>query len=464
MEQRFLRILQEQNLVASGDRVLIALSGGPDSVALLHLFHVIAPELQLRLAAAHLDHGMRPESGADAAFAGELCARLGIPVTVGRVEVPLRAAELGTGLEETARAARRAFLQRTAEEHGGAIIALGHHRGDQAETVLHRFLRGSGMSGLAAMRGQNGPFIRPLLELTRRDLLGYLRRRGEPFRHDASNDDCTFTRNRIRHQLLPQLTRYNPRLEEHLAAFAARAADEEDFWRQEEEKALASLARPAADGLELALPALLALRPALRRRVLRRALGQVRESLAGIASVHIATLEALLVSPQPQGELNLPGCFAARRYARLLLRTASPAEAPEWSVTIPGLGTYATPAGEFEVTVIATSAGEGPLAAEFAADSVTFPLTIRTFRPGDRFHPRGAVGGKKLKDFFIDQRIEREIRSAIPLVVGREVLWLAGWRRCAGHTCGGDSGQVLRMSFRPAPEADKWLVHLPSLC
>ncbi len=464
MEQRFLRILHDRSLVAHGDRVLIALSGGPDSVALLHLFHAVAPALQLHLGAAHLDHGMRLESGADAAFVGELCDRLGIPLTVGRVDVPRRAAEQGTGLEETARAERRAFLQRTAEALGGAKIALGHHRGDQAETVLHRFLRGSGMSGLTAMRAQSGPFIRPLLELSRAELLAYLSGHGATFRSDASNDDCTFTRNRIRHQLLPQLASYNPRLEEHLAAFAARAADEEDFWRLQEDDAFKVVVRSSVDGLELALPALLALHPALRRRVLRRALGEVRESLAGIASVHITSLEELLVSGPPQGELNLPGCFVARRYARLLLRTESPAEAPEWSVTIPGPGTYATPAGTFEVTVMADSAGEGSLAAEFAADSVTFPLTIRTFRPGDRFHPQGAVGGKKLKDFFIDQRIEREIRSAIPLVVGSEVLWLAGWRRCAGHAGEGNSGQVLRMTFRPAPEADKWLVHLPALC
>lgn len=464
MEQRFLRILHARALVASGDTVLVALSGGPDSVALLHLFHAVAPKLQLHLVAAHLDHGMRPESGADAAFAGELCSRLGVPLTVGRVDVPGRAAALGRGLEETARDERRTFLQRTAAELGGATIALGHHRGDQAETVLHRLLRGSGMSGLAAMRAQSAPFIRPLLTFSRAEILAYLQRRGEPFRFDASNDDCTFTRNRIRHRLLPQLTSYNPRLEEHLAAFAARAADEEDYWRWQEETALQELSRPVASGLELAVPALIALHPALRRRVLRRALGVVRHSRAGLAGVHVVALEELLASRQPQGDLHLPGCYVARRYERLLMSTSPPSPAPGWVVIMVGPGSYETPAGTFDVTLTARPSGEGPLVAEFAADAVPFPLVARTFQPGDRFHPSGAPGGKKLKDFFIAARIEREVRAAIPLVVCSEILWVTGLRRCAGYIWRGGSGQVLRLAFRPAPEADKWLVHLQSVC
>ncbi len=428
-----------------GVGVLIALSGGGDSVALLHLLRQIAPRCCLQLRAAHLDHGIRAESARDADFVRQLCGELQVPLTVERLDVPQLARQRGQGLEEAGRELRREFLQRTARQQDCALIALGHHRGDQAETLLMRLVRGSGLTGLAAMRPRNGPFIRPLLTFSRRQIEEYLAAEDHDFVQDASNHDLYYMRNRIRHRVLPELGRLNPKLEESLAALSDRIALEEGFWQQETERALTTL-RTVRDGeLWLDRPALLALHPALRARVLRQALQELRGNLRGLGAVHIELLEKLLQGATPQAEAHLPAAWVARRYERLWLRAAPPQPATPFSVEITEPGEVSLPDGRsLQFSIEAAPRGETPLAVEFPAGEVTFPLTVRSFRPGDRFHPQGAPGSRKLKEYFIDAKIEREVRYRVPLVEGRQVLWLAGIARCQQWPCREGSGPVLR--------------------
>lgn len=434
MRAKLLRTLQRDCLVQPGEGILVGLSGGPDSMALLHLLLQVAPVLRLRVAAAHLDHGMRRESADDAAFVRRLCDDWRVPLVVERRDIPALACRHRRGLEETARDQRRAFLQAAAQRLDCAAIALGHHRDDQAETVLQRLLRGCGSSGLAGMRLRSGSFIRPLLEVSRQAILDYLAAEELPFVEDASNRDPSYTRNRIRHQLLPQLQSFNPRIAEHLARLGWRLTLEEDFWAEEEQRQLQCLARMDADGWWLERPALLALHPALRSRVLRRALEGVRGHLRGVQACHLDALEQLLVGERPEGELNLPEAWAGRRYQRLWLRRAPPPEPEPFCVVIAGPGRYPLPDGRLlEVALSHHPWGEDAGRVEFEAAAVPFPLQVRSFRPGDRFRPDGAPGGKKLKDFFIDAKLAREVRYRLPLVVADEILWLAGLRRCAGR-------------------------------
>ncbi len=446
MQDDLLNTLEALRLFEPGDRILVALSGGADSVALLHLLQALARRMPLELRAAHLDHGIRAAGPRDAAFVKELCAAWRVPLTLGQEDVPALARQLRTGLEDAARRARRRFLCQAAERSGCRWIALGHHRDDQAETFLHRLLRGTGISGLVAMQSKQPPFVRPLLSFSRARLRAYLAENQLPFVEDETNTDIRYTRNRIRHRLIPLLQEFNPRIEGHLAELCGRLAREEDFWRRQEEQALEGLGRPDGDGLSLDRDGLLALHPALLPRVLRAALLQVRGDLLGISSRHLEALENLIRGDTPQAEAHLPGAWAMRRYHRLLLSRRPPAPPQPFSLQIDGPGAFPLPDGRrLLVSLEPEARGEGPLAVEFAADQVGFPLLVRTFLAGDRFRPAGGKGAKKLKDFFIDAKLEREIRAALPLVIGREVLWVVGVRRCAGMRPGQGGGGVLRM-------------------
>jgi tRNA(Ile)-lysidine synthase len=442
----FDRILREQRLLSPGDRVLVAVSGGADSVALLHLLHALAPTFPLTVLAAHLDHGMRPESAQDAEFVRSLCAGLDIVLFEERVDVPALAAQGRRGLEETARAARRQFLFETAARQECAAIALGHHRGDQAETILFRLLRGSALTGLAAMRPRSALLIRPLLSFSRQQILDFLAGRGLPFVEDASNSDVAFTRNRIRHQVLPLLREFNPRVEEHLARFSSRLTLEEDYWEGEERRLLAELGQVGVGEVRFARSGLLALHPAMRLRLVRRALLSVRGDLNGIAACHLEGIEELLLADRSQAELNLPGGWAGRRYEQLWLRRMPPEKSPPCFFTIDGPGTFPLPGGgEMQVVLVPSPLGENRRAVEFDAVRVPFPLTIRSLCPGDRFRPAGLNGSKKLKDFLIDAKVPREQRHRLLLVVAAEILWVVGMRRCAGWQPAQSGGMVLRL-------------------
>jgi tRNA(Ile)-lysidine synthase len=429
-----------------GVGVLVALSGGGDSVALLHLLLQAAPLFSLQVQAAHLDHGIRAESGQDVNFVHQLCSEWQVPLTVERLDLPQLARERRQGLEEAGHELRREFLQRTALDLDCRFIALGQHRGDQAETLLMRLVRGSGLTGLAAMRPLNGAIIRPLLDFSRKQIEAYLAAIEQVFVQDASNEDLYYTRNRLRHRLLPELTDLNPRLEENLAALSRRIALEEGFWQQEVQRALAEL-RTLDDGeLRLDCLALLELHPALRARVLRQALQEVRGDLRGIGAVHIDALEELLQGAAPQAEAHLPAAWAGRRYGRLLLRTSQPLVSAPFAIEVCGPGEVRLPDGRrLLFSLESLPQGESATAVEFPAQAVPFPLTVRSFRPGDRFHPQGAPGSRKLKKYFIDAKIDKETRASVPLVEGAQILWLAGLARCRQWTCAPTEGPVLRV-------------------
>lgn len=458
MQSLFKHILLERIGVEPGDGILVALSGGGDSMVLLDLLLRVGDSLKLDVKAAHLDHGIRAESPEDAAFVQDFCRRRGVFLRVGRRDVPALAVDRRQGLEETARDERRAFLRETACLEGCRFIALGHHRNDQAETFLHRLLRGSGLSGLAGMRLHSDPFIRPLLPFARSDILAYLAARYLPHVEDSSNADPAYTRNRLRHELLPRLRDFNPRIEEHLARLSRRIALEEDYWDGQVDTCLESLCKENGDGMWLSRPELAKLHPALRARVLRGALKRLRGHLGGIGATHLASLESLLDNPRPEAEAHLPGAWAARRYERLWLRTVPPPKPRPFAVDVPGPGEYDLPGGgRLQVSLEDRSFGEDRWTVEFDAGQVAFPLVVRSFAPGDRFYPCGGPGRRKLKDFFIDVKLDRETRRSLPLVVADEILWLPGVRRCHGRWPRQQAGAVLRLSVSGLRRANQSL-------
>lgn len=443
--------IRRQSLFLPGDTLVVALSGGADSTALLDLLFQLTG-YKLRLIAAHLNHCLRGvESEADQEFCRGLASRYTIPFEARRIDIESLASEKRLNLEDAGRRARIQFLDEIRVKHGAAAVLLAHHADDQAETVLMRLLRGSGMTGLSGMAYRNGRgYVRPLLDVSRSEIEQYLRERGLEWREDVSNSDTKYLRNRIRHQLLPLLEEYNPAVRSSLAATAAILGDDEALLGELTERAVAESCLMEEGRVICSVGQLRILNPALRRRVLRHAFKQLTGTLEGLSLRHIDALCDLIDSDRPNSRLALPQRVAAvRAYDRLSwirtgegvvrLRPATVRETgPELLISEPG--NYQLPGGG-SITVESTAP------ANFQADSGTayfdpvrtpFPWLVRTFRPGDRITPFGMKGRKKVKDIFIDRKIPLSERTLIPLLFcGTDLIWIAGV--CASELCRIDS-------------------------
>jgi tRNA(Ile)-lysidine synthase len=455
LADNFLQRIQADGLIRPQERVLIALSGGSDSVALLYLLYSVPPSLQITLVAAHLDHAIRPQSRDDVDFVRSLCAQLQVPLLCERVDVPALAAAEKVGLEEAGRMARQTFLQKVAEQSGCTAIALGHHRGDQAETLLHHLGRGCGLHGLTAMRRRRGLFVRPLLPYGKTELLAYLGAIGADFVVDASNAELNFTRNRIRHQLLPLFADLNPRIEESLSALTAVAAQEDDFWQLEMARLAALLVKRDGDNVRLSVAELLHLHPAQRYRLLHQLLTPfAQKAKKEVGLRHVETLDLLLASKSPQGEVHLPGVRAIRRYDDLALGPQSLPPVAPWSRVISGPGLYPLPSGGvLRIKAGVTSGDGGEDVVEFAVASMPFPWTVRTVQPGDRLRLAGMSGRKRLKELMMEQKMPLEQRRTLCVLEKEEILWAVGLRR-SGLSLPGRGAAVWRVVYAPPNSAE----------
>lgn len=432
---RALRTIRKYDLFPRGARVLVAVSGGPDSVALLHLLRALERRGQLQLAGVgHFNHLLRgAESDADEAFCRALAAAENLTFEGGRADVAAAARRAGRSVEDTARTLRYGFLREAAGRLRADVIAVGHTRDDQAETFLLRLIRGAGARGLGGIRPRAGPVVRPLLEVGRSELRDYVARHGLAFREDASNADVSVPRNRIRHELLPLLAGYSPGIVRALAGAAARAQADETYLSDRAAELAASRISRDACGVHVDAAALGALPPALATRVARIAL----DAVAGgrfIGSDHVARLLGLVHAPAG-ASVSLPGATATRRGGCIRLGPAAePAFANSCEVALSIPGEVACGVWAVSAQPLASAAGiDLPPArggaAIVAAGPLAYPLAVRTRRRGDRFRPLGMGGrGRKLQDFLVDRKVPRAERDELPLVVDRQdrIVWVAG--------------------------------------
>ncbi len=465
LQSTVLGFIRRHGLLDGARRVVVALSGGPDSVAAALLLIGTADRLQVALRLAHLNHGLRgAEADADEAFCRAFAAEHGLEIDVERADVAAAAAREGRSMEAQARRMRYDFLGRCAEACGAGAVATGHHADDVAESVLLRLLRGAGVLGLGAMParrplGGRHPgvwLVRPLLEVGRDEILGYLERRRQAYRTDCSNADTAFARNRVRHELIPRLRRDFPTFSvESLCALNASALEAEALIEGLVDAAWAGLCRErTARRVVLDAAAFGALAPALRKAAARRAVAALNaRATSALRSEHYAELAALAQAPVGAA-VSLPaGCEARREHGTVCLSLGAdePAVAPR-ELTVPG--TVELPEVGMAITCERLSMGPQQ-AARQASDREVFvsaarlegPLTVRSRRPGDRFHPLGAPGEAKLKDFLINTKVPRHERDRIPLVTmpGGEVVWVVGRRIAEPFRLTGEDEPALRL-------------------
>jgi len=429
----------DRTLLKPGLRLAVGLSGGADSVALLRVMAERSKELGLVLHAAHLHHGLRgAEADGDLEFARALAAELGLLFHEARVETAAEAAKNGESIEEAARRLRYLWFLKLLSEVPLDAIATAHTRYDQAETVLGKFLRGAWTEGLSAIypevKSPEGRILRPLLGATRGEVEAYLRALGQGWREDSSNDDPAYTRNRIRHELLPLLEHWNPRLREHLVQMAELARDEEAWWQGEMARLAPQLlfsgrpvrgggrAQADGDGLAVEVARLAALAPAVQRRLLRFAAEQLGATPDFAATEALRTM-ALTGRAGQRLELA-QGLRAERtpRELRLTVGAAAGAEGmvPAYSGAIPG--EIVAPAFGLRIEVAARCGSTESRAAAPGAVA-----TLRNWKPGDRVRLRYSSGERKVKEVMERLRVTGSERSIWPVLeVGGRIVWMKG--------------------------------------
>ena len=425
---RALAFAEENGTLPRGARVLCALSGGADSMALLTCLLALAEERDLTVSAAHYNHRLRgEESQRDEAFAADWCRQAGVPLTLGSGDVAGEAARAGKGIEETAREMRYAFLQKAAAETGADCIATAHNADDNAETVLLHLVRGTGLDGLTGIPPVRGNLVRPLLCCTRAEIEDYLRRENVPHVEDSTNADPTYARNRIRREVLPVLRTINPGFVRTLSGNLPHLRADRDYLYARAEE-LSRAAVPVGEGLSLSAAALAAAPKPVAIRAVRQILGRLDRWQS--AAVHLEGVLALANGPDPAAVLPLPEGLTVRREYDTLLFSPTPPNpaAPGFSpATIDGPGSLTLENGwrvTVEEAVCPTEQAQGRNFCHLRPPP--FPLTLRPRRTGDILRLPGR-NTKTLKKWCIDEKIPRPLRDSLPvLTAGDAILAAAG--------------------------------------
>ena len=447
MREKVRKTIAQFHMFPRGAKLIVGLSGGADSVALLHLLHSWQKEENWQITAVHIHHGLRGrEADEDARFAEDFCASLGIPCVVKRYDVAKEAKLRGLGEEETGRILRYAAFREAAGREGR--IAVAHHRKDQAETVLMRLCRGTGLTGLTGMSPVRGDICRPLLFCDREEVEQYCRENHLLWREDATNQQEKYTRNKLRLRILPLLEEINPKAVAHIAETASLLAEEEDFLEQQAEAYFAQGKLPSApEEIHLSREKLHALHPAMRRRVLRKAMANFLQ--ADVSQAQIAALEDLLQKESGKSRDFPQGIRAENRYEALVLFRKREQQAEGFCCELPVDEEVLIP--EAGIAVCASfHEKKVEISAEtctnvFDYDKIKYTLFCRTRKAGD-FIPL-QNGRKKIKDLFIDEKIPRDRRGSYPLItMGEEVLWVPGLR--ASAAAGVDEQTVRRIWIR----------------
>lgn len=440
----------------SGDRVGVAVSGGADSVFLLHALAELRSRWNLQLSVVHLEDGIRGAASiADAEFVRNLAEAMGLPFHLHRENVPA----MEDNLEQAARRARTAFYQVLIKSGRVDRIATGHTRSDQAETVLYRVLRGSGLTGLAAILPVTREgLVRPLLELTRDEIRAWLRDRGIEWREDETNQDPSYARNRLRHQILPLLREsFNPRLDQALANLATLAQDEEQYWQTELDRIEPRVT--CGEPITIAASHLTSLPPALARRLIRRIVQLSKGDLRRIDFTHVESVLEMARSPVGHGRVQLPSLQVSRSFEwlRFVKCSARTGRCQDFSLSLPAPGFVELPGASSRITLQVLEKTEGlePCATVVneldwqllrSQNGAVPSLALRNWRPGDQYRRVGQSKEQKVKILLQEARVPVWERAHWPIITYNGViLWARRFGAAADFAAGPSTRFVLRV-------------------
>lgn len=471
--QRVDQTVKTYKMLEPKDSVMVGVSGGPDSVALLHFLLLLASRFSLRLAVAHLNHSLRrEESDSDAEFVASLARKLDLPFYVQKVDVAKYRKKNKLSMEEAARYVRYNFYQSVVTKNGYNRIALGHNYDDNAELVLMNILRGSGplgSSGIPPIRDQW--IIRPLIQVKRSEIIEFLDQRGLKYRLDSSNLDPKYMRNRLRLHLIPLLkSSYNPKIIDALNRFGSISKAEEEWIKTITDKLFEKTVLKKEDNcVTLSVPGINTVHLAAQRRIIRKTIELVKTNLRRIGFTHTESVISLVHKGPVDGELDLPDDIKVRRKGNELIIFKKTGKvlhlnSEPWSektdsfeykikrsqtIFIKEIDAYVK-FSEMDIKDLPDLRRSGQLTAFFDKDCVDYPLAVRTFQTGDRFQPLGMEGTKKLKNFFIDIKLPGKERIKCPLLLSRgEIIWVVGHRIADPVKITPSTRKVLKIQILP---------------
>ena len=452
------RFVEAHELLCPGAKVIVSVSGGADSMALLSLLHRLESTYRLTLIVAHINHQLRgKEAARDARFVERYADKLGLPFHKTNVDVKALKRRTGLSPQHAARQLRYGALQSLFRSLAATHIALGHTADDQAETLLMRLLRGGGPAGLAGIPAKRMPFIRPLLEVHRHSILEYLRAAGIPWVEDSSNMSRNYLRSRIRLDLIPTLRAYHPNIAQRLHHVADMLRADNDVLEQRTEDLAKQVLSWRVGNTMLAIRrAPFAAAPlAMQRRLLRYAMDRLPNSGNAAGFRDIEALWQFAVNDDKVGRrLTLAGQLIAERHSDVVLLWQVRALPPtSLSVLLPVPGTLTLHGLALSLTARALGLTQGwqdqvePRRVFLDLDAAASPLSIRFPQPGDRFHPLGAAGSQKLQDFFVNNKVPKAMRPYVPLVLARaKILWVVGYRIAEPFKLRPKTRQVLELA------------------
>jgi tRNA(Ile)-lysidine synthase len=459
LEIRVQKSSEQDELIHPGSRILVGVSGGPDSMALLAVLCSLRSRLDLELTVLYCHHGLRAAADQEELFVRQWAERWDCTFTAERLSVREWQQARKCSLQEAARECRYRALDAQRQRQQARSVALAHTANDQAEEVLIGLIRGAGLGGLAGIPRQRGPFVRPLLGIYREEIRAYLGRRDIPWLEDASNRDLRFLRARVRHHLLPALQQYSPNMPVQLTRLAELLRADEDFLQEKTREAWALAASGGDEVPVLSRRRLAGFPQAIGSRLIQTVLRRTPGGLAGLGSRHILTLLRLAAGPSPAGTFDLPGNRVALwEKDRFLIRPRNPAQPQPRSFSYwingPGEVLIRETGGTLilenvRLEDIPKNGVRNEQEALVARDKIRWPLRVRSPEAGDRFQPLGMAGTKKVARFLMDRKVPRERRPLIPLLwSGEELVWVVGVGLAQPFAVMADSTAALYLEYR----------------
>lgn len=462
MITRVLKTIEKNGIIKKGDSIVVGVSGGPDSVCLLHILSSLKEDFNLKLVAVHINHMLRGiESNRDEDFVKKLCKALNIELKSIHVDINKISKEKGISLEEAGREERYKNFEMVADRIGADKIAVAHNKNDQAETVLMNIIRGTGLDGLKGMDYIRGHVIRPLLDIERSEIEAYIFEKKLDTVTDSSNLETIYARNKIRLDVIPNIDKlFDSNLVKSIDRMNRLIKDDIDFIDTKAKRSyFNAVLRKENEEVELLLGKVKRMHIALKRRVIRKAIQEVRGNVKGIESVHIESVLDIINTGRVGSRVDLPGIKIGRTYESIrFYKTQIKPESFEFEVliNIPGHTEIGDGKHLIEAKIISDYEVSDykwikarSLNQFFDYDKLCEGINIRKRKEGDFFKPINSNGTKKLKEYFIDNKIPREIRDNIPLIAKeREIIWIIGYKISDKFKVTENTKRVLQLSYK----------------